>query len=215
MNHKYKNIDLLREEFYRKYPKSSIVLIDLINTKEVKLRDLYGECICSINNILHYGSTNIKKSIDKTNYFINKSNIVHKDNYIYNNTVYVNAKTKVNITCSIHGNFTQLPSSHLSGAGCHECGRSKRDKSCTRNEDDYIKLLHKKHNNNYTIKIGSFINMNTKTPHYCYIQKEWFYIRPSHALEGQKCRKCGNKLISERNKITSVGWSYSKWGREG
>lgn len=66
-----------------------------------------------------------KKSGKKltTEKFIAKSKEQHNERYIYNNTIYVDAHTKVVITCREHGDFEQLPYSHYKGGqGCPVCG---------------------------------------------------------------------------------------------
>ena len=45
----------------------------------------------------------------------------HNGKYSYENTIYVNARTPIIITCPEHGNFTQNPSSHVTGKGCKDC----------------------------------------------------------------------------------------------
>ena len=41
--------------------------------------------------------------------------------YLYDKSVYVNDDTKLIITCPIHGDWEQRPSSHLKGFGCPKC----------------------------------------------------------------------------------------------
>jgi hypothetical protein len=53
--------------------------------------------------------------------FIRKSNLVHFNKYSYDNTIYVNTRTKVIISCQKHGDFEQLPRTHLKGSGCFKC----------------------------------------------------------------------------------------------
>ncbi len=48
---------------------------------------------------------------------------VHKDRYDYSATVYTLAKSKLSITCRIHGEFWQLASDHVKGRGCPECAK--------------------------------------------------------------------------------------------
>lgn len=61
--------------------------------------------------------------LNKTNdEWINEARVVHHDKYDYSNVNYINAKTKVNIICPIHGEFSQIPSVHLNGHGCPKCG---------------------------------------------------------------------------------------------
>ena len=44
-----------------------------------------------------------------------------KNLYENNRCIYVNARTKLIITCKVHGDFEQRPSSHLYGNGCKKC----------------------------------------------------------------------------------------------
>ena len=53
--------------------------------------------------------------------FILKANIVHNNRYTYDNVIYINSITHVDITCPIHGDFKQVPGSHLFGHGCPKC----------------------------------------------------------------------------------------------
>ena len=56
-----------------------------------------------------------------TEEFINRSREIHGSKYDYNEVVYKNAKTKITIICPIHGDFKQIPVSHLQGSGCPKC----------------------------------------------------------------------------------------------
>lgn len=215
MNLKYKNIEDLRKAFYKKFPNSNIELIKILKNRKVKVKDKYGIYVYNINTILYYGITSIKCALDKTEVFINKAKEIHKEKYDYSTTKYKGALTKLEIVCRKHGEFEQLAVSHLRGTGCKKCGRIKRNKNCTKSVEDYIDKLNKIHNYNYTINEEDYINLNTSIPHFCKIQEEWFNMRPNHVLNGQVCRKCANKKISNKVKQTSVGWSYSKWEIKG
>ena len=58
--------------------------------------------------------------------FIERANKAHNNKYTYENVVYVNNKTKIMITCPIHGDFPKIPKNHLgdktkSPSGCGKC----------------------------------------------------------------------------------------------
>ncbi len=55
--------------------------------------------------------------------FINKSIEIHQDRYDYSKVEYKRNNIKVNIICPIHGEFSQMPSSHLFGKGCLACAK--------------------------------------------------------------------------------------------
>ncbi len=65
--------------------------------------------------------------------FIRKANEVHDNYYTYPRTDYKDNRTKVIITCPIHGDFLQKPSIHLRGnnslgCGCQKCKQSNGEK---------------------------------------------------------------------------------------
>jgi very-short-patch-repair endonuclease len=53
--------------------------------------------------------------------FIKNANIIHNNKYEYSKMNYINARTKIVVTCKIHGDFEQQPDSHLRGCGCPYC----------------------------------------------------------------------------------------------
>ena len=57
--------------------------------------------------------------------FIEKAIIKHGNRFKYSKVKYTNNYTAVTIICFHHGEFNQIPSSHLSGSGCPICRLSK------------------------------------------------------------------------------------------
>ena len=55
--------------------------------------------------------------------FVMKAKSVHGERYSYNDTVYIDASTKLEFGCDVfgHGTFQQSPGAHLSGSGCPKC----------------------------------------------------------------------------------------------
>ena len=64
-------------------------------------------------DLTHGSKVSILTCTEKEKLFIFKSNIKHNNFYIYNDFVYKNGKTKITITCPIHGDFKQIGESHL------------------------------------------------------------------------------------------------------
>lgn len=60
--------------------------------------------------------------------FLEKAKGVHGDNYIYDKVSYSRSNIPVTITCRKHGDFEQLPGTHLRGHGCILCFESKGEK---------------------------------------------------------------------------------------
>ncbi len=56
--------------------------------------------------------------------FIEDARKVHGDKYNYDLVNHINSNIKVIITCRIHGNFEQMPYTHLQGSGCSSCAKA-------------------------------------------------------------------------------------------
>lgn len=76
-----------------------------------------GCLICNIGNIG-------KALRSNTDDFILKARKIHGNKYYYNKVNYIKNSIHVDITCPSHGDFSQAPSSHLSGVGCPSCART-------------------------------------------------------------------------------------------
>jgi len=60
-----------------------------------------------------------------TKEFIKKANDKHEGFYSYKKSNYTNSRTKLVITCPIHGDFEQQAGGHLEGYGCQKCADLK------------------------------------------------------------------------------------------
>ena len=79
-------------------------------------KHLYGgKCMkCRNKNI-----GNLNRST--TEQFVEKANKIHNFKYNYSKVNYINSVTSVTIICPIHGDFEQIPNSHLNGRSCKLC----------------------------------------------------------------------------------------------
>lgn len=67
-------------------------------------------------------SNNTRKKVKLTTIeFIDRSIKTHGDKYNYSKTVYDGYDKSLIITCKIHGDFSQVARTHISGAKCPEC----------------------------------------------------------------------------------------------
>lgn len=126
--------------------------------------------------------------------FIKKSNGVHKNKYDYSLVEYKNIFTPVKIICPIHGEFVQIPNSHLNGSGCSICGNLLKGKSQILSLDSFIKKAIIKHENKYDYSFVEYKNSKSKIKIHCPIHGE-FYQTPGKHLSGQGCPKCGTEIL--------------------
>jgi hypothetical protein len=128
--------------------------------------------------------------------FIKKAQQVHQNpdgtpKYTYDNVDYIdNKKTKVQITCPIHGDFPQSPSSHLSGSGCDKCYKD-RLKSFA---NDFIKKAQQVHQNpdgspKYTYDNTNYVSSRLDVMITCPIHGD-FPQPPKRHLQGAGCPDC-------------------------
>ena len=109
-------------------------------------------------DLINGSIVSIKTCLDKEGLFKFKANNKHNDFYDYSEVKYVNGKTKVKIICKIHGDFKQIPESHLFGHGCPKCahiGFSKESRlKKLKNKTAYFYVLEVYNNDEKFIKIG-------------------------------------------------------------
>lgn len=134
--------------------------------------------------------------------FINKATLVHGDRYDYSKTKYTNAKTKLKITCRIHGEFEQLPIDHMNGRGCIYCSGKYRLTT-----EEFIERAKTIHGDRYDYSKTIYKNCNDKLIIICKLHGE-FEQSPIHHVNGCGCKKCksskGETLIRTfllKNKI--------------
>jgi hypothetical protein len=77
------------------------------------------------------------KEKSNTEEFIKKSNEIHNNTYDYSLVNYINCENKVIMICKKHGQFKQMPHSHLDGKGCKICKNSKGERRIIKILDKY------------------------------------------------------------------------------
>lgn len=133
---------------------------------------------CAINTVALFHSSN-------TNAFIEKANKIHNYLYKYNKVNYVNNRIEIIINCVDHGDFNQKPVNHLSGRGCHICG--KKAKILT--QEEFVVKANKIHNNIYDYSLINYVNSIIKLNIICKQHGPFEQSHHSH-LEGHGCPKC-------------------------
>jgi len=132
----------------------------------------------------------------KTEDFIAKAKKIHGDKYAYDDVNYINNKENILITCKRpgHGNFPQIPSNHVRGAGCPKCAGNYRYKN-----DEFLERLKEIYNEEYDFSDSKYINWDTKIVGKCDKHGE-FDQWPSHLLDGTACRECGIELCASQKR---------------
>jgi len=153
--------------------------------------------------------------------FIKKAKAKHGDKYDYSLVEYVKSNIKVIIICPEHGEFLQLPNSHLVGNGCNKCGIKLKSDKLRHNNDIFISKAIVIHGDKYNYTKIDYKNAQTKVCIICPIHGE-FWQTPSDHLQGRGCSMCGNVnrslsktnnteyFIKKSNKKHNFKYDYSK-----
>lgn len=127
-----------------------------------------------------------------TEEFIEKAKKVHGDKYDYSKVVYVNNRTKVCIICPEHGEFWQVPNSHLNGNGCSECCGLKKWTT-----EMFIEKAREVHGDKYDYSKTEYINKRTNVIITCPIHGDFSQNPHNHISQKQGCPECG-KIVAQK-----------------
>jgi hypothetical protein len=165
-------------------------------TRIITVDTTYGQCKVRENHYINGVSPTIQTAINKNSYFSNMAKEVHNGLYCYDRVNYVNAITKIEIKCRLHGIFTQTPNHHLHGRGCPKCklvsiGLSKRN-----TQDDFVNKSNIKHNFKYDYSNSVYKLQHNPVDIICPIHGEFSIVAKEH-LSGHGCTLCGRESISK------------------
>lgn len=129
-------------------------------------------------------------------FFEERARAIHGDTYDYSKVNYIDAFTKVEIICPIHGSFWQRPVNHLQGYRCSTCGYQLPSKSLQSNKEEFVAKARKVHGDTYTY--DHFVYKSSKTKSYitCPIHGD-FLQHPNGHLTGRGCPECGKRSKGE------------------
>jgi len=128
--------------------------------------------------------------------FLQRIKEIHEDTYIFDNTEYVNSRTKVSLICRKHGLIKMSPRELLSGNGCNLCGHER-----TRLErNDFIKRAKEKHGDIYDYDKTLYETKRKKVIITCKKHGDFEQL-PLHHLKGNGCRRCINKTEGKLREI--------------
>lgn len=128
--------------------------------------------------------------------FLEKANFVHNGFYNYNQVNWLEAKSKIDIICPIHGLFRQNAQSHLQGRKCNECAKKARGLKIRKDVNAIIAEFKSIHGDKYIYDKSSI----TTSKDYMLItcQKHGdFRQTPSNHRKGRGCPLCKNDKIGD------------------
>ncbi len=128
--------------------------------------------------------TKIKLS-SSTEEFIKKAQEIHNNKYDYSKVEYVNSQLKIVIICDKHGEFLQVPSSHLMGTGCYKCSSIYSPSTI-----EFIQNVIEIHGNIYDYSKVKYKSAKDK------IHREFYQEASSHIM-GNGCPMCAIVILQK------------------
>jgi hypothetical protein len=125
-----------------------------------------------------------------TERFIERARLIHENKFDYSKVNYIHNSLKLTIICPEHGEFEQLPSSHLQGVDCKKCAAISR----TATLKEFIEKANVVHSNKYIYDSVNYINNRIKVVITCPIHG-YFEQTPNNHLRGTTCMKCSGKTV--------------------
>jgi|GEM_PF-378067 len=127
---------------------------------------------------------NKRKQTKSTKQFIDEIKKIHGNRYNYSKVKYEGANKEIIVTCTIHGDFSQIASKHLNGAGCSKCNGGM-----TYNKEFFIEKANEVHVNKYDYSKVTYTKGTEEVIIICPVHGQ-FKQKPEYHLSGNGCHKC-------------------------
>ena len=128
--------------------------------------------------------------------FVQRCKSVDGGRYLYDNTTYINATTRVSVICKTHGEFTAGPTNLMRGGGCKQCHRDKLRKLNSWTTDIFTSRAKDIHGDRYDYSRTEYIDSITKVEIIC--QKHGaFWVIPNYHIHAKSgCRRCSGNYVT-------------------
>jgi len=157
--------------------------------------------------------------------FINKANNAHNHKYDYSQINYTGMKSRLIVSCPIHGSFVQSADAHLhKKQGCAKCTHISNGNNRKMTFETFLEKAKIKYNNKYTYDPDSFIDGSSLVKITCPIHGE-FKIKATRHINkyAQECHSCtkinkprltpyskGHRIFKESKKFFEKAAVYHK-----
>lgn len=143
---------------------------------------------------------------DRMQAFIDAATAKHDSRYDYSQVAakFVNAHTKVTITCPDHGDFDQTPNEHRRGQRCPDCSARRGSRAAVR-RDLFIAQAQLLHGDRYDYRNVVYVNQHTPVTIICRAHGP-FSQRPTNHLDNSTPSNCLDCAQEARNTLTRAAW---------
>lgn len=202
------NPEIYYRQIEQKYKGNILPLKDTFISPSQKMKfecKYHGIIEKQLTQMIHYGCRYCRIDASSSVYkkdnsiFIQEANKVHNYTYDYNKTNYKGCYDKVVITCRIHGDFLQMPSSHLQGIGCRICGTDVAADKHKKDTHDFIIKASKYWGSTYDYSNSVYNGATSPITIICKKHGE-FKTTPANHYIGTGCPTCSMSKLEYRVK---------------
>lgn len=150
-----------------------------------------------------YGCTTCNGGVkDTKEFFIEKANKTHNNQFNYDLVKYVNSHIHVKIKCKNNHIFEQTPNHHINGDGCPFCAGKYK------NFDDFIKESKEKFNDKFDYSKAVYNGRKNNLILICANNHSFTTTPEIHLRENSSggCKLCANKKVGDFNKYSQNEW---------
>jgi hypothetical protein len=139
--------------------------------------------------------------------FLFKARAIHGDKYDYSRVVYKSSAKKVVIICPVHGEFEQVPSSHLAGRGCAGCRSLLLSHRFRGDVTSFVAKARAVHSDKYDYLQVAYQNNHQNIVITCPEHGD-FEQTPGNHLQGKGCSACALNSLSTQFKDTTESFLF-------
>lgn len=151
--------------------------------------------------------------MSKTEAFVERAKTLYGDIYDYSKIEYINSKSKLVVTCLIHGQFDKRADAFIAGKGCPKCVINSK----TKTNQEFIKEAKEVHGDTFDYSNTEYINKRTKVTILCKQHGPFEILPHTHTSQKIGCAKCSGcskktteQFIQEAIAIHGDRYDYSK-----
>ncbi len=161
-------------------------------------------------HLLGYGCRKCADKINAENFSLTQEEFVirsiekHGELYNYDNSIYANSDTLVDIFCNTcEKTFPQRPINHYrQGDGCPTCGDRKSGLARKKDQEHFLKKARAKHGEDYDYTNSVYLGSDTDVEIRCKKCNNIFWQTPDNHYTGQGCTPCARIKVREMFALT-------------
>lgn len=144
--------------------------------------------------------------------FLKRLKDIFGDEYDFSKTVFVNWRTKVMATCTIHGDFLQLPGKLLyCKSGCGKCKGLHISQAKRSTQEDFLRRCAEVHGDEYDYSKAIYQGSDVKVEIICRKHGSFFQTPYTHIKKGCGCPMCRYERLSENYRL-KIDELYQRFG---